>query len=135
MKKLFFLACTIFLTSLLFAQAKQHKIVFDFTRSDTASFAVMVRHANSIMTRTGNAQLEIVCHGPGLDLVLKEKTTVPKEIQELQEKYKVVFAACEATMRRKGIDKNQLLDQVIIVPAAILEISTREQEGWSYIKE
>ena len=135
MKKLYFLACTIFLASLLFAQAKQHKIVFDFTRSDTASFAVMVRHANSIMTRTGNAQLEIVCHGPGLDLVLKEKTTVPKEIQELQEKYKVVFAACEATMRRKGIDKNQLLDQVIIVPAAILEISTREQEGWSYIKE
>ena len=135
MKKLYFSACSIYLASLIFAHAKQHKKVFDFTRSDTSSFAVMVRHANSIMTKTGNAQLEIVCHGPGLELVMKEKTTVEKEIKELQGKYNVVFAACEATMRRKGIDKSQLLGQVVIVPAAILEISTREQEGWSYIKE
>ena len=40
MKKIFlsFLPI-IFFSSLIFAQQKEHKIVFDFTKSDTASFA------------------------------------------------------------------------------------------------
>jgi intracellular sulfur oxidation DsrE/DsrF family protein len=135
MKKIILIASCIFLAGQLFAQSKQHKIVFDFTKADTASFATMVRHAKNIMTLTGNAKLEIVCHGPGLDLLVKEKTTVQEEIEELQGKYNVVFAACEATMKRRGIDKNQLLTQAITVPAAILEISSKEQDGWSYIKE
>jgi len=135
MKKIFLIAHCIFFATQLFAQPKQHKIVFDFTEADTASFSTMVRHAKNIMTLTGNANLEIVCHGPGLDLLLKEKTSVQKEIQELHGKFNVIFAACEATMKRRGIDKSQLLKQAITVPAAILEISSKEQEGWSYIKE
>ena len=123
-----------FFSSLLFAQQKQHKIVFDFTKEDTASFATIVRHAKNLMTLTGNAKLEVVCHGPGLDLLVKDKTTVQKEIEELQGKFNVVFAACEATMRRRGIDKSQILTQATTVPSANLEISSKQQEGWSYIK-
>ena len=135
MRKLFLsFVTTLFFTSVIFAQQKEHKIVFDFTKEDTASFATIVRHAKNIMTITGNAKLEVVCHGPGLDLLLKDKTTVQKEIEELHGKFKVIFSACEATMRRRGIDKSQLLTQAITVPAANLEISSRQQEGWSYIK-
>ena len=133
-KNILCIASGFLFTSLIFAQQKEHKIVFDFTKGDTASFATMVRHAKNIMNMTGNAKLEIVCHGPGLDLLVKDKTTVQKEIEELQGKFNVVFAACEVTMRRRGIDKSQLLSQAIIVPAAILEISSKEQEGWSYLK-
>ena len=135
MKKIIFFIITIFLfASVIFAQQKQHKIVFDFTKADTASFSTIVRHAKNIMSMTGNAKLEVVCHGPGLDLLMKNKTTVQKEIEELN-KLKVVFAACNETMKRRGIDKSQLLSQAIVVPAAILEISLKEQESWSYIKE
>ena len=135
MRKIFLLAMfTLFLASFGVAQ-KQHKIVFDFTKADTASFSTMVRHAKNLMVLSGNAQLEIVCHGPGLDLLIKEKSTVQKEIEELQTKYSVTFAACEATMKRRGVDKNQLIPMAITVPAAILELSSKQQEGWSYIKE
>ena len=135
MKKIIFFIITIFLfASVIFAQQKQHKIVFDFTKADTASFSTIVRHAKNIMSMTGNAKLEVVCHGPGLDLLMKNKTTVQKEIEELN-KLKVVFAACNETMKRRGVDKSQLLSQAIVVPAAILEISLKEQEGWSYVKE
>jgi intracellular sulfur oxidation DsrE/DsrF family protein len=83
---------------------------------------------------TGNARLEIVCHGPGLDMLEKNRTTVQNEIAELN-KLNVVFAACEVTMKRRGVDKSQLVPNVITVPAAILEISSKEQDGWSYVKE
>ena len=134
-KSLFFLVISALSLNFLFAQAKQYKIVFDFTEADTASFGIMVRHARNLMLITGNANLEIVCHGPGLDLLVKDKTTVQKEIEELSNKYHVVFAACEVTMKKRGIDKSQLLSSVITVPAAILELSSKQQDGWSYIKE
>ena len=136
MKKQFlFLFHVILIVNIAIGQSKQHQIVFDFTKSDTASFSTMVRHAKNLMVLTGNAKLEIVCHGPGLDLLMKEKTTVQKEIAELQNQYNVVFAACEATMKRRGIEKSQLLINVLTVPAAILEMSSKQQEGWTYIKE
>jgi uncharacterized protein len=136
MKKIYlFVALVAFSANLLSAQVNQHKIIFDFTEADSASFSTMVRHATNLMVMTGTARLEIVCHGPGVDLLLKGKTTVQKEIEELNSKYNVVFAACEATMKRKGVNKSQLLSSAITVPAAILELSTKQQEGWSYIKE
>lgn len=113
---------------------RQHKIVFDFTEGDTASFGIMVRHARSIMDLTGNAKLEVVCHGPGLNMLMTNKTTVLKEIEEL-DRLHVIFAACEVTMKRRGIDKSQLIPQATTVPAAILELSSKQQDGWSYIKE
>jgi uncharacterized protein len=135
MKKFLLLFVSIaFFSVYTFAQSKQHQIVFDYTKSDTASFAMIVRQAKNIMNVSGNAQLEIVCYGPGVDLLVKDRTTVSKEIEELQSKSNVKFVACEFTMKRRGIDKSQLLPQVATVPAAVLEISSREQEGWSYVK-
>jgi len=133
-KYLLTLLTTLAGTLFIFAQNKQHQIVFDFTKQDTASFSMMVRQARNIMNITGNAQLEVVCYGPGVDLLMKEKTNVAKEIEELQTRFNVKFVACEFTMKRRGIEKAQLLSQVITVPAAVVEISSRQQEGWSYIK-
>ena len=134
MKKIFLLFVLVFFTSLIFAQQKKHRIVFDFTKNDTASFSAMMRQAKNISIETGNAQLEIVCHGPGLDMIMTDKTTVSKEVEELHNKYNVVFAACGATMKRRGIDKNQLFPFTVVVPLANLEFSAKQQEGWSYIK-
>ena len=135
MKKVFLAVLPmLFFANLIFAQPKEHKIVFDFAKGDTASFATVVRHAKNILNMSQNAKLEIVCHGPGLDILIKDKTTVQKEIEELQQKFNVVFAACGATMQRRGIDKSQLLPVAIVVPLANLEFSSKQQEGWSYIK-
>jgi len=134
MKKMFLFPVFVFFTSLIIAQQKTHRIIFDFTKNDTASFSTMMRQAKNILIETGNAQLEIVCHGPGLDLIMNDKTTVPKEIEELRNKYNVVFAACGATMKRRGVDKSQLFPFTVVVPLANLEFSAKQQEGWSYIK-
>jgi uncharacterized protein len=136
MKKIFLSAVTVFFfTTLIFAQQKEHKIVFDFTKADTASFSTMMRQLNNIVKATaGNAKLEVVCYGPGLDMLMKERTTVQQQIEEFHGKYNVVFLACEASMQRRGIVKSQLLPQVVTVPLASLEISSKQQDGWSYLK-
>ena len=135
MRKIFLLLISgLFVCSWVMAQQKEHKIVFDFTKGDTASFATMMRQAKNILNAAGNAKIEVVCYGPGLDMLTKERTTVLKEIEELSGKFNVVFAACEASMKRRGIDKSQLLPAIVTVPLASLEISSKQQEGWSYLK-
>jgi uncharacterized protein len=131
--KLFFTLSAFLIATFCIAQQKQHKIVFDFSKGDTASFSTMVRQAKGIMNAAPDAQLEIVCHGPGLNFIMSDKTNVLSDIQDLQKK-NVVFAACEGTMRRMGVAKTQLVPGSITVPLASLEISSKEQEGWSYIK-
>jgi intracellular sulfur oxidation DsrE/DsrF family protein len=136
MKKIFLSFVSVFFcTSLIFAQQKEHKIVFDFTKGDTASFSTIMRQLNNIVKATeGKAKLEVVCYGPGLDMLMKERTTVQQQIEEFHGKYNVVFSACEASMQRRGIVKSQLLPQTVTVPLASLEISSKQQEGWSYLK-
>ena len=134
MKKIFLSVVTVFFFVNLISAQKEHKIVFDFTKGDTASFSTMMRQARNILLETGNARLEIVCHGPGLDMIMNDKTTVKAEVLELHNKYNVVFAACGATMKRRGVDKTQLFSFIVVVPLANLEFSAKQQEGWSYIK-
>ena len=134
MKELLLLIMFAGLTNSAFAQQKQHRIVFDFTKGDTASFSTMMRQLTNITKATTDSKLEVVCYGPGLDLLMNEKTTVRQQIEEFQAKHNVVFAACEASMQRRGIVKSQLLPIVVTVPLASLEISSKQQEGWSYMK-
>ena len=134
MKKICLSIILVLSASLIFGQQKEHRIVFDFTKGDTASFSTMMRQLTNITKATTNSKLEVVCFGPGLDLLMKEKTTVQQQIEEFSTRYNVVFAACEASMQRRGIVKSQLLPSVVTVPLASLEISLKQQEGWSYMK-
>ena len=73
MRKIFLLLIPgLLVYSLVMAQQREHKIVFDFTKGDTASFATMMRQAKNIMNAAGNAKIEVVCYGPGLDMLTKE---------------------------------------------------------------
>ena len=134
MKKIFLSIILVLSAGLIFGQQKEHRIVFDFTKGDTASFSTMMRQLTNITKATTGSKLEVVCYGPGLDLLMNEKTTVRQQIEEFQAKHNVVFAACEASMQRRGIVKSQLLPIVVTVPLASLEISSKQQEGWSYMK-
>ncbi len=116
------------------AQNKEQKIVFDFVKADTADFRIMVAQINNILKEAPYTTIEVVCYGAGLFMLVSDKTNVSKEMEEIQKVFNVSFAACANTMRRMNVDKTRILPFAKIVPVAILELSLRQQEGWSYIK-
>ena len=116
------------------AQNNQQKIVFDFVKSDTTDFRVMITQIKNVLKEEPNTAIEIVCYGPGLIMLVSDKTNVSKEMEELQKSPNVSFAACANSMRRLKVEKSQLVSFAKVVPVAILELSARQQEGWSYIK-
>ena len=115
------------------AQSSQ-KIVFDFVKADTADFRVMVLQIKNVLKEDPNTSMEVVCYGPGLMMLVSDKTNVSKEMEELQKSPNISFVACANTMRRLKVEKSQLVPFATIVPVAMLELSKRQQEGWSYIK-
>jgi intracellular sulfur oxidation DsrE/DsrF family protein len=116
------------------AQNNQQKIVFDFVKSDTADFRTMVAQIKNVLKEAPNTAIEVVCYGPGLMMLVSDKTNVSKEMEELQKSPNVSFAACANTMRRMKVEKSQLVPFAKVVPVAMLELSAKQQEGWSYIK-
>lgn len=116
------------------AQNNQQKIVFDFVKADTADFRLMIVQIKNVLKEDPNTAMEVVCYGPGLMMLVSDKTNVSKEMEELQKSPTVTFAACANTMRRLKVEKSQLVPFAKIVPVAMLELSARQQDGWSYIK-
>ena len=134
MKKQFSLVLVTILFYFTATAQNNQKIVFDFVKADTADFRVMVLQIKNVLKENPNTVMEVVCYGPGLMMLVSDKTNVSKEMEELQKSPNVVFAACANTMRRLKVEKSQLVPFAKIVPVAMLELSTRQQEGWSYIK-
>lgn len=116
------------------SQEKPHKIVFDLSSTDTAVQSVVLRQMNNILKAAPGSKLEVVCHGPAVYLLVKEKSFFEETMKELKSRGDVSLKVCANSMKRLGIVREELLPLAEIVPVAILELSTKQNEGWSYIK-
>lgn len=112
---------------------KVHRIVMQFSNGDSTQ-------QHGIMTQLGNireawpkAKIEVVCHSSGLDMLVVSKSKVSAQIKSFSEQG-VTFAACNNTMKRRNVKKSDLLTQSVVVPSAMLELVSKQEEGWSYLK-
>jgi hypothetical protein len=129
---LFFLgACVTF----GYAQTKPVKILFDVTSKDSLTHQAVLRHVKGMSTAYKDSNFEVVVYGGAISMLLKDKSTVSSDIASAFTNKNVSFAVCGETMKRYQIQKEQLLPGVIVVPDAIMEIVTKQGEGWGYIKE
>jgi intracellular sulfur oxidation DsrE/DsrF family protein len=117
------------------AQSKPAKIVFDITSKDTLVHETAIRHIKLMSEAYPDALLELVVYGGALPMFMTGKSTQAKKIQELARNKNIAFRACEGTMKRYSVTKEQLIPGVGTVPDAIMEIVQKQGEGWGYIKE
>lgn len=111
----------------------EHKIVFQLTTSDTLAHKALMKQLTNIKSVAPETEIEVVCHGPGLDMLVSGKTTVLKGIQFAKEKG-VEFSACEFSMKERKVDRESIIKESSFVPAGIIEIVIKQEQGWSYIK-
>lgn len=117
------------------AQNKPVKILFDVTSKDSLTHQAVIRHVKGMSSTYATSMFEVVVYGGAISMLLKDQSTVADAIQSVSSNKNVAFAVCAETMRRQNIDKSQLIPGVVIVPDAIMEIVTKQGEGWGYIKE
>lgn len=82
-----------------------HHLVIQLTSSDTQVHKGLMKQLNNLTMGFGEQiEIEVVCHGPGIFMLHKDKSIVSTKISKMKNKG-VNFVACENTMIAKNIDK------------------------------
>lgn len=110
-----------------------HKIIFQLTTNDTMAHKALMKQLNNITTVAPTTKIEIVCHGPGLEMLITEKSIVHQKIKQLSA-IGVSFIACEFSMKERNVPQDKIIPEAGYVKAGIIEIVSKQEQGWSYIK-
>jgi intracellular sulfur oxidation DsrE/DsrF family protein len=115
------------------APARQH-VVMQVSDSDPGKWNLALNNARNIQhdLGAGKVDIELVAYGPGIDM-LKKDSAVSQRIDEATLSG-VKVLACQNTMHGHKLTKADMLDGIGYVPAGVVEIMKRQQEGWSYIR-
>jgi len=129
----------LFSTTLLHAQAQpaapqRARVVIQVSDADPGKWNLALNNAKNIQTDLGAASVdvEIVTYGPGIDM-LKLDSTVGGRVGEAT-KAGVKVIACENTMRGQKLTKADMLNGIGYVPAGVVELMSKQQQGWAYIR-
>ena len=130
------LILTLLLSALFtFAQesGRQHRIVMQLTSGDTLVHKNLMKQFKNMLEAAPTAQIEVVCHGPGMDLLMSDRSVVAGKVKEFVGKG-VTFLACDNTIRERQLDPTKVIPEAGHVKAGIIHIVERQEDGWSYIK-
>ncbi|HLK60379.1 MAG TPA: DsrE family protein [Chthonomonadaceae bacterium] len=116
-------------------KARMHHIVFEVNGEGKDPWQAVLNNVENLQKALGreNTQIEVVAHGNGLGLLVAAGTPYAERLKQISDSG-VVFAACENTMRRKNVKREDLLPFATTVPSGITEVVLKQEAGWSYIK-
>jgi hypothetical protein len=111
-----------------------HRVVMQLSSNDTLVWKGLMNNLKNMKAGWGDSVvIEVVAHGPGIELLNRSKTTQAQNISKFKA-MGIRFFACENTMREKGIPKDALITDAEFVRMGIGHIVLRQENGWSYIK-
>lgn len=109
-----------------------YKVVIQLSANELLVQKATVSQLNNILNALQSVSVELVMHGPGIDLILKD-ATLKNTLEQLNEKG-IQFLVCKNTLNQKNLDHTSLLPFCQIVRSALAHIIVRQHEGWSYIR-
>ena len=114
-------------------QVRQHRIVMQLTSGDTLVHKNLMKQFKNMLEAAPTARIEVVCHGPGMDMLRSDRRVAQGKVKECAGKG-VVFLACDNTIRERQLDPSKVMTEAGHVKAGIIHIVERQEDGWSYIK-
>lgn len=112
-----------------------YRVVMEISGDGDEHWNGLITNVKNLRTALGNenAQIEVVVHGKALALLLGKNKEMADRLADLSREG-VVFAACENTMKKQGVTKDQLLPFAITVDAGVAEVVRKQESGWSYVR-
>ena len=113
---------------------KPNRVVMQVSDGDPSKWNLALNNAHNLQSDLGaaNVEIEIVAYGPGIGM-LKAESVVGNRIADALGKG-VKVEACENTMHGQKLQKSDMLDGIGYVPAGVVEIMQKQQQGWAYLR-
>ena len=116
------------------SQKAPHKVLMQLSSSDTLAWKGLMNNIKNLKATWGDSvAIEVIVHGPGIGLLMKEKTNQLDKIIDFKSKG-VVFNGCENTLIERKISKESIIPEAGFVKSAVVEIILKQEQGWTYIK-
>ena len=112
----------------------KNKLVFQVSDGDPQKWNLTLNNVRNVIDDLGSdsVDLEVVVYGPGIGM-LKSDSPVAKRVAEaLKGSVKVV--ACENTMKAQHLVYADMLPDIGYVPAGVVELMKKQQQGYAYIR-
>ncbi len=120
------------------ASVRKHRVVFEAIQGAEQWPTYMANIQNVRRAfGPGNVEVELVVHGPALQMLRAANSELNGEVREALETLAglgVTFAACNNSMIHRQVTKEELFPFAVVVDAALAELTRKQEEGWAYIK-
>ncbi len=116
------------------AVPRHEKVVFQVSDGSIAKWNLTLANARNVQEMLGknNVDIEIVAYGPGIDL-LRFESELADNIDKARDSG-IKIEACENTMKSKRLAKDDMLSTIGFVPSGVVELITKQDAGWAYIR-
>ncbi len=117
------------------APQKSHKVIFEVNVDGLETWQSIMNNVENLEKALGkdNIKIELVCHGKGLNMLLTTDAPLIERMRTAKENG-VVWNACENTMRRRNVKKEDLPAFATTVPSGVTEVVLKQEQGWPYLK-
>jgi len=109
-------------------------VVIQVSDNNPAVWNLALNNAKNLKSALGKdkVDVEIVAYGPGINMLKFDSEAAPRFNDASAEG--VALLACGNTMKGQKLTEKDLDGHVKVVPAGVIEIMTKQREGWAYIK-
>ena len=138
MRRSFLLLAAVLYAVPLFAAAqgaaRPTRVVVQVSEADPARWNLVLNNVKNLQDELGadKVTVEIVAYGPGIGMLKFDAATNSRVSEAI--KSGVTVAACENTMRSQTLVRADMHPNVTYVPAGVVQIIRRQQEGWAYLR-
>lgn len=114
--------------------AKPMRVVVQVSEADPARWNLALNNVKNLQEDlgAGKVSVEIVAYGPGIGMLKFDAPTNSRISEAIQAG--VTIDACENTMRNQKLVRADMHPGIGYVPAGVVQIVRRQQEGWAYLR-
>lgn len=114
--------------------APKPQIVMQVSDGDAAKWNLALNVAGNAQKELGadKVDVKIVAFGPGVGMLKFDAVTANRVNAAIKSGVEVV--ACENTMSAQKLVKADMHPAISYVPAGVIEIMNRQNEGWAYVR-
>ncbi len=112
----------------------QNKVVFQVSDADPAKWNLTLNNVRNVQQDLGadKVEIEVVAYGPGIGMLKADAPIAQRVAEALGHNVKVV--ACENTMKAQKLTKADMQSNIGYVPAGVVELMQKQQQGYAYIR-
>ena len=115
-------------------QGQRQKLVMQVSDAEPGKWGLALNNAYNVQETLGKdkVDIEIVAYGPGLGMLKLDSLAGARVDEALKRGVKLV--ACEITMQKQNVTRADMLPNISYVPAGVVELMKKQQQGYSYIR-